>query len=118
MNKKYRYVINLKITGGEKLNSGITFLKASEFKPNKSGKYTIASMKIMKIKDFDNPEITHDKKFKENEVVFIPFDEMLEISKLSTVLKEIRILYRVHTKGYNKGIAVSRKIEKTEKIKE
>ena len=61
MNKKYRYVINLKITGGEKLNSGITFLKASEFKPNKSGKYTIASMKIMKIKDFDNPEITHDK---------------------------------------------------------
>ena len=63
-------------------------------------------------------KIMNDKKFKENEVVFIPFDEMLEISKLSTVLKEIRILYRVHTKGYNKGIAVSRKIEKTEKIKE
>ena len=43
------------------MNSGITFLKASEFKPNKSGKYTIASMKIMKIRDFDNNEITHDK---------------------------------------------------------
>ena len=67
----------------------------------------------------DNIEkIMNDKKFKENEVVFIPFDEMTEISKISTVLKEIRILYRVHTKGYNKGIAVSRKIEKTEKIKE
>ena len=57
-------------------------------------------------------KIMNDKKFKENEVVFIPFDEMLEISKISTVLKEIRNLYRVHTKGYNKGIAVSRKLEK------
>ena len=54
-------MINLKITGGEKLNSGITFLKASEFKPNKTGLYTIKSMRIMKIRDFDNNEITHDK---------------------------------------------------------
>ena len=57
-------------------------------------------------------KIMNDKKFKENEVVFIPYDEMKEIGKLSTVLKEIRTLYRVHVKGYNKGIAVSKKIEK------
>jgi glycerol dehydrogenase-like iron-containing ADH family enzyme len=57
-------------------------------------------------------KIMNDKKFKENEVVFIAFDEMKEIGKISTVLKEIRILYRVHVKGYNKGIAVSKKIEK------
>ena len=57
-------------------------------------------------------KIMNDKKFKENEVVFIPFDEMKEIGKISTVLKEIRTLYRVHVKGYNKGIAVSKKIEK------
>ena len=75
------------------MNSGITFLKASEFKPNKSGKYTIASMKIMKIKDFDNNEITHDKMT----------ITLKEIGKISTVLKEIRTLYRVHAKGYVKG---------------
>ena len=57
-------------------------------------------------------KIMNDKKFKENEVVFIPYDEMKEIGKISTVLKEIRALYRVHAKGYVKGIAVSRKIEK------
>ena len=57
-------------------------------------------------------KIMNDKKFKENEVVFIPYDEMKEIGKISTVLKEIRTLYRVHAKGYVKGIAVSRKIEK------
>ena len=57
-------------------------------------------------------KIMNDKKFKENEVVFIPYDEMKEIGKISTVLKEIRTLYRVHVKGYNKGIAVSKKIEK------
>ena len=36
-------------------------------------------------------KIMNDKKFKENEVVFIPFDEMLEIThdKMTITLKEI-----------------------------
>ena len=58
----------------------------------------------------ENIEKIMNDKFKENEVVFIPYDEMKEIGKISTVLKEIRALYRVHAKGYVKGIAVSRKI--------
>ena len=57
-------------------------------------------------------KIMNDKKFKPSEVVFIGFAEMEEIGKISTVLKMLREIYRVHSKGYVKGVAVNRKTEK------